>query len=131
MKEFPNKILLSQNRESKEILDYWVLHDYTDNITKEYVQLDKVIEWIKEHLKFEENGWHTDNEDFENVKAELIKKAVKEKFNTLYEYDVYYIHDNQSYVFKVAALNKEDARYRASHALRIYEDLKIYDVVKI
>ena len=71
------------------------------------------------------------NEDFENVKAELINKCAKEKPNTLYEYNVYYIHDNQSYVFKVAALNDIDARYRASHALRIYEDLKIYDVVKV
>ena len=44
MKEFPNKILLSQDIDTKEILDSWVLHDYTDNITKEYVQLDKVIE---------------------------------------------------------------------------------------
>jgi hypothetical protein len=71
------------------------------------------------------------NKDYENVKAELIKKCAKEKPNTLYEYDVYYIHNNQSYVFKVAALNEIDARYRALHALRIYEDLKIYDIVKI
>lgn len=71
------------------------------------------------------------NKDYENVKAKLIKNDVKEKPNTLYEYDVYYMHDNQSYVFKVAALNEIDARYRASHALRIYEDLKIYDVAKV
>jgi len=56
---------------------------------------------------------------------------VKENYNTLYEYDVYYIHDNQSYVFRVAALDDGDARYRASQALQIYEDFKIYDVVKI
>ena len=44
---------------------------------------------------------------------------------------VHYIHDNQSYIFKVAALNEIDARYRALRALRIYEDLKIYDIVKV
>ena len=56
MKEFPTKILLSQDRDTKEIDDFWVLHDYTDNITKEYVQLDKVIEWIKDHLRFDDDG---------------------------------------------------------------------------
>lgn len=54
-----------------------------------------------------------------------------EKPNTLYEYDVYYIHDNQSYVFKVAALNENDARNKASYALGAFEDLLIYDIVKV
>lgn len=54
-----------------------------------------------------------------------------EKPNTLYEYDVYYMYDNQSYVFKVAALDEDEARDKASRALHIYEDLKIYDVVKV
>lgn len=56
---------------------------------------------------------------------------VKENYNTLYEYDVYYIHDDQSYVFRVAALDKDDARNKASKSLHIYEDLKIYDIVKL
>lgn len=54
-----------------------------------------------------------------------------EKPNTLYEYHVYYMHDNDSYVFKTSALNKEDARYRALHALRAFEDLLIYDIEKV
>lgn len=77
MKEFPTKILLSQDKDTKEIDDFWVLHDYTDNITKEYVQLDKVIEWIKEHLRFEDDGWHTDTENYKSTIDTVIEDLKK------------------------------------------------------
>lgn len=77
MKEFPTKILLSQDRDTKEIDDFWVLHDYTDNITKEYVQLDKVIEWIKDHLRFEDDGLHTDTENYKSTIDTVIEDLKK------------------------------------------------------
>lgn len=41
MTQFPNKILLSQDRETGVINNYWMLQDFTDDITKtkEYVIL--------------------------------------------------------------------------------------------
>lgn len=81
MKEFPNKILLSQDIDTKEIFDSWVLHDYTDNITKEYVQLDKVIEWVKDHLRFEDDGWHTDAENYKST----LDRAIEDLKNHFYE----------------------------------------------
>ena len=41
------------------------------------------------------------------------------------------MHDNQSYVFRVAALDDGDARDKALRALHMYEDLLIYDIVKV
>lgn len=77
MKEFPNKILLSQDIDTKEILDYWVLNDYTNNITKEYVQLDKVIKWIKDHLRFEDDGRHIDTENYKSTLDKVIEDLRK------------------------------------------------------
>lgn len=118
----------------KDDKNYDVIYSIYDDVYKPFLKSmlehqNDLIETISNLMKYGTKITLC-NEDFENVKAELIKNAVKEKPNTLYEYDVYYMHDNQSYVFKVAALNEIDARYRASHALRIYEDFKIYDVVK-
>jgi len=81
MKEFPTKILLSQDRYTKEIFDSWVLKDYTDNITKEYVQLDKVIKWIKDHLRFEDDGWHTDTENYKST----LDRAIEDLRKSIYE----------------------------------------------
>ena len=60
-------------------------------------------------------------------------KELKEqkKNNSLYEYHVYYIHDNESYVFKTSALNENDAKNKTMKALNAFEDLKIYDIVKV
>lgn len=54
-----------------------------------------------------------------------------ERPNTLYEYDVYYMHDNESYIFKTAALNENDAKNKTIHALSAFEDLQIYDIIKV
>lgn len=47
---FPTKIIISQDRETGTVNDYWVLQDLTDNIKKEYIRLDKVYDLLK-HLK--------------------------------------------------------------------------------
>ena len=67
MKEFPNKILLSQDIDTKEIFDSWVLHDYTDNITN--------------HLRFEDDGWHTDAENYKST----LDRAIEDLKNHFYE----------------------------------------------
>lgn len=50
MTEFPNKILLSQDRDTKEIHDFWCLKDLTDNITQEYIRVDIAEKSIKTSL---------------------------------------------------------------------------------
>ena len=74
MTQFPNKILLSQNRETRIINDYWVLQDFTDDITKEYVRLDKVCDWIKQQQDLLEDSF-SDAGDF----ADLLKEAMEEQ----------------------------------------------------
>lgn len=73
MTQFPNKILLSQDRETRMINDYWVLQDFTDDITKEYVRLDKVCDWIKQQQDLLEDSF-SDASDF----ADLLKEAMEE-----------------------------------------------------
>lgn len=48
--DFPMKVIISQDRETGTLNDYWVLQDLTDNIKKEYIRLDKVYDLLK-HLK--------------------------------------------------------------------------------
>lgn len=74
MTQFPNKILLSQDRETRVINDYWVLQDFTDDITKEYVRLDKVCDWIKQQQDLLEDSF-SDASDF----ADLLKEAMEEQ----------------------------------------------------
>lgn len=74
MTQFPNKILLSQDRETVVINDYWVLWDLTDNITKVYVRLDKVYDWIKQQQDLLEDSF-SDAGDF----ADLLKEAMEEQ----------------------------------------------------
>lgn len=85
-------------------------------------------------MKSELNKYNPDNfsqeiEDYKNIEKEL-KEQKKNNLLYKYEYHVYYMHDNQSYIFKVAALNEVDVRNKASETLHIYEDLLIYDIVK-
>ena len=47
---FPTKVIISQDRETGTVNDYWVLLDLTNNIKKEYIRLDKVYDLLK-HLK--------------------------------------------------------------------------------
>ena len=47
MKNFPNKIILSQDKESGEIYEYWLIKDYTDSIQKTYVPLERVCELLE------------------------------------------------------------------------------------
>lgn len=47
---FPTKVIISQDRETGTVNDYWVLQDLTDHIKKEYIRLDKVYDLLK-HLK--------------------------------------------------------------------------------
>ena len=42
---------------------------------------DKVIEWIKDHLRFEDDGWHTDTENYKSTidtVIEDLKKSINE-----------------------------------------------------
>lgn len=74
MTQFPTKILLSQDRETEEINDYWVLQDFTDNITKEYVRLDKVYNWIVQNHDLIDDCF-SDACDY----ADLLKEAMEEQ----------------------------------------------------
>lgn len=73
MMQFPTKILLSQDKETEEINDYWVLQDFTNDVTKEYVRLDKVCDWIKQQQDLLEDSF-SDAGDF----ADLLKEAMEE-----------------------------------------------------
>ena len=42
--EAPEKIILSADRDTQIINDYWVVKDYTDNIKIEYTRTDAFIE---------------------------------------------------------------------------------------
>ena len=52
--EAPEKIILSADRDTQIINDYWVINDYTDNIKIEYTRTDVIVkkaeEYLKEHL---------------------------------------------------------------------------------
>lgn len=52
--EAPEKIIISADRDSKELNDYWVLHDYTDDIKIEYIRTDVFIEktckWLEKNI---------------------------------------------------------------------------------
>ena len=77
IKQFPNKILLSQNRETGVINDYWMLQDFTDNITKEYVRLDKVYDWIKQQQDLLEDSF-SDAGDFADLLIEAMEEQIYE-----------------------------------------------------
>ena len=53
--EAPEKIILSADRDTQIINDYWVVKDYTDNIKIEYTRTDAFIEavadWIADNLQ--------------------------------------------------------------------------------
>ena len=38
---------------------------------------DKVIKWIKDHLRFEDDGWHTDIENYKNTIDIVIEDLIK------------------------------------------------------
>ena len=42
--EAPERIILSADKDSGILSDYWVVNDYTDNIKIEYVRTDAFIE---------------------------------------------------------------------------------------
>lgn len=42
--EAPEKIILSADKDTQFINDYWVIDDYTDNIKIEYTRTDALIE---------------------------------------------------------------------------------------
>lgn len=74
---FPKKIILSQDKETLEVDGYWVLQDFTDNITKEYVRLDTVVNFLKENLILEE--------DYPHSTDTLINNLIKEIEKPIYE----------------------------------------------
>lgn len=47
--DFPAKVIISQDRETGTLNDYWALQDLTPNIKKEYIRLDKIYDLLK-HL---------------------------------------------------------------------------------
>jgi hypothetical protein len=98
-----------------------------------FVKMNHKFEKIMDKMDpdYEEHEPKIDYYDEALYKCSQNLCKVKENYNTLYEYDVYYMHDNQSYVFKVTALDEDNARDKTSRALHIYEDLLIYDVVKV
>ena len=49
--EAPEKIILSADRDTQIINDYWVINAYTDNIKIEYTRTDAFIEKACENLK--------------------------------------------------------------------------------
>ena len=49
--EAPERIILSADRDTKKILDEWVVNDYTDNIKIEYIRTDTFIEKTCEWLR--------------------------------------------------------------------------------
>ena len=73
--EAPEKIILSADRDSEEISDYWVVNDYTDNIKIEYTRTDafieKACEWMSSHLQMQYDGFSSFTKDF--------RKAMKGK----------------------------------------------------
>ena len=74
MTQFPNKILLFQDRETGVINNYWALQNFTDDITKEYVRLDNVYDWIKQQQDLLEDSF-SDAGDF----ADLLIEAMEEQ----------------------------------------------------
>ena len=110
-----NKYIVHYNKGLKYY--HCIAHDIDEAIaiTKKKFGNDIEIKWV---------------ELLDNVeKINALINLEKENYNTLYEYDVYYMHDNQSYVFRVAALDDGDARDKALRTL--HEDILIYDVVKV
>lgn len=49
--EAPERIILSADRDTKEILDEWVVNDYTDNIKIEYIRTDTFVEKACEFIR--------------------------------------------------------------------------------
>ena len=74
MKEFPNKIVLSQDKESEEIYEYWFLKDYTDSIQKTYVPLDRVCELLE-----------SINLDYYQIREGVFSKDLIKDFRKLLE----------------------------------------------
>lgn len=52
MTEFPNKIILIQDKETKEIFDFWVLQDHSAYPTREYISFEKACKWLNEFAYF-------------------------------------------------------------------------------
>lgn len=74
MKNFPNKIVLSQDKESGEIYEYWLLKDYTDSIQKTYVPLDRVCELLE-----------SINLDYYQIREGVFSKDLVKDFRKLLE----------------------------------------------
>ena len=78
--------------------------------------------------KMKDAGYEWDVEKKELRKIDYNSKQSYE--DEAYKYDVYYIHDNESYIFKTSALNENDAKNKTIQALSAFEDLQIYDISK-
>ena len=74
MKAFPNKIILSQDKESEEIYEYWLIKDYTDSIQKTYVPLDRVCELLE-----------SINLDYYQIREGMYSKDLVKDFRKLLE----------------------------------------------
>lgn len=77
MTQFPNKILLFQDRETGVINNYWALQNFTDDITKEYVRLDNVYDWIKQQQDLLEDSF-SDAGDFADLLIEAMEEQIYE-----------------------------------------------------
>ena len=77
MTQFPNKILLFQDRETGVINNYWALKNFTDDITKEYVRLDNVYDWIKQQQDLLEDSF-SDAGDFADLLIEAMEEQIYE-----------------------------------------------------
>lgn len=56
--EAPEKIILSADRDTQIINDYWVINDYTDNIKIEYTRTDAFIEKACDWLESINLDWY-------------------------------------------------------------------------
>ena len=112
-----NKYIVHYNKGLKYYL--CIAHDIDEAITITKNKFGNNIE-IK---------WVELSDNVEKINA--LINLENENDNSLYEYHVYYIHDNESYIFKTAALNENDAKNKTMNALRAFEDIKIYDIIKV
>lgn len=89
--DVPEKIILSQDKDTKELLDYWLLEDRTDNIKVEYVRTDIFIEKAAKFIR-------------DNVELNKYKSSDEESYRVGCPYDYFetenFIRDFKDYMKK-------------------------------
>lgn len=78
----PDKIKIVKFRDTKELSDYWVLENKTQNESIEYIRKDTLLEWLEQN-QTQAQMWFDRYNDREDLSAKQVWEKVIAKINEL------------------------------------------------